>query len=137
MKKLLLGFALSIFMLSSCTVNKPAEQVRTITVSGQGSVTVEPDYVFLKFLVRTSEWNVSRAVERNAQNSNNVINAIKEVGIDENDISTADYRISQDNTKDYPGLYTVYNYISVIVRNVDLAGKIVDVAVKDKVGANG
>ena len=77
MKKLLLGFALSIFMLSSCTVNKPAEQVRTITVSGQGSVTVEPDYVFLKFLVRTSEWNVSRAVERNAQNSNNVIKAIK------------------------------------------------------------
>lgn len=137
MKKLLLGFALSIFMLSSCTVNKPAEQVRTITVFGQGSVTVEPDYVFLKFLVRTSEWNVSRAVERNAQNSNNVIKAIKEVGIDENDISTADYRISQDNTKDYPGLYTVYNYISVIVRNVDLAGKIVDVAVKDKVGANG
>ena len=88
-------------------------------------------------MVKTSDWNVSKAVEKNAQNSNNVINAIKETGVDSNDISTADYRISQDNSKDYPGMYTVYNYINVIIRNVDTAGTIVDVAVKDKIGANG
>lgn len=137
MKKVLLGISLLVLLTSACTVNKPAEQVRTITVSGEGSVSVKPDYVFLKFLVKTSDWNVSKAVEKNAQNSNNVINAIKETGVDSNDISTADYRISQDNSKDYPGMYTVYNYINVIVRNVDTAGTIVDVAVKDKIGANG
>ena len=137
MKKVLLGISLLVLLTSACTVNKPAEQVRTITVSGEGSVFVKPDYVFLKFLVKTSDWNVSKAVEKNAQNSNNVINAIKETGVDSNDISTADYRISQDNSKDYPGMYTVYNYINVIIRNVDTAGTIVDVAVKDKIGANG
>ena len=137
MKKVLLGISLLVLLTSACTVNKPAEQVRTITVSGEGSVSVKPDYVFLKFLVKTSDWNVSKAVEKNAQNSNNVINAIKETGVDSNDISTADYRISQDNSKDYPGMYTVYNYINVIIRNVDTAGTIVDVAVKDKIGANG
>ncbi len=137
MKKVLLGISLLVLLTSACTVNKPAEQVRTITVSGEGSVSVKPDYVFLKFLVKTSDWNVSKAVEKNAQNSNNVINTIKETGVDSNDISTADYRISQDNSKDYPGMYTVYNYINVIIRNVDTAGTIVDVAVKDKIGANG
>ena len=137
MKKVLLGISLLVLLTSACTVNKPAEQVRTITVSGEGSVSVKPDYVFLKFMVKTSDWNVSKAVEKNAQNSNNVINAIKETGVDSNDISTADYRISQDNSKDYPGMYTVYNYINVIIRNVDTAGTIVDVAVKDKIGANG
>lgn len=137
MKKVLLGISLLVLLTSACTVNKPAEQVRTITVSGEGSVSVKPDYVFLKFLVKTSDWNVSKAVEKNAQNSNNVINAIKETGVDSNDISTADYRISQDNSKDYPGMYTVYNYINVIIRNIDTAGTIVDVSVKDKIGANG
>ena len=139
MKKSLgtLGIILSILLVSSCTINKPVEQEKTITVSGSGSVSVKPDLVYLKFLVKTSDWNVSNAVEKNAVNSNNVITAIKEVGVDQNDISTSDYRISQDNSKDYPGMYTVYNYISVLIRNIDIAGKIVDVAVKDKTGANG
>ena len=139
MKKcfLAISFVVSILICSSCTINKPVEQVKTITVSGSGSVSVKPDLVHLKFLVKTSDWNVSNAVEKNAQNSANVIAAIKEVGVDNEDISTSDYRISQDNSKDYPGMYTVYNYISVLIRNIDIAGKVVDVSVKDKVGANG
>ena len=137
MKKCFLGisFVVSILICSSCTINKPVEQVKTITVSGSGSVSVKPDLVHLKFLVKTSDWNVSNAVEKNAQNSANVIAAIKEVGVDNEDISTSDYRISQDNSKDYPGKYTVTNSITVLVRNIEKTGNVIDEAVKN--GANG
>lgn len=127
----------SSLLIMSCTINKPAEKVRTISVSGTGSVSVKPDLVFLKFLVKTTDWNVNKAAEKNATNSTNVINAIKEAGIDVNDISTADYQITQDNSKEYPGMYTVTNTIAVTIRNTEITGNVIDVAVKDKTGANG
>ncbi len=127
-------------LLSSCYINrpvKPEEAVRTITVSGKGFVTLSPDVVSLKFIVRTTEWNVSRAVERNAANTANVFAALKEVGVADSDISTSDYQISQDNSKDYPGQYTVRNSIAVVIRNPDITGKVIDAAVKGNAGANG
>lgn len=138
MKKLLsIIVAGSIFILASCTINKPAEQVRTITVTGTGTVSVEPDLVSLQFLVRTSDWNVSKACEKNAVNSTNVINAVKNAGVDSTDIITSDYRILQDNSKNYPGEYTVYNTISVLIRNTEITGSVIDAAVKNNTGANG
>lgn len=126
-----------VILLSSCTINKPAEQEKTISVTGTGTVSMKPDLIYLKFLIRTSDWNVSKAVEKNAANSENVIKAVLEAGVDSSDISTADYKITQDNSKDYPGMYTVIKTLGVIIRNTENAGKVIDVAVKDKTGANG
>lgn len=127
-------------VFSSCYIGKPGkteEAVRTISVSGSGNVTVTPDVVNLKFLVKTTDWNVSKAVEKNASNTANVFTALKEIGINDSDISTSDYQIYQDNSKDYPGQYTVRNSISVCVRNPEITGNVIDVAVKGNVGANG
>lgn len=132
--------SLGCILFSSCYINKPVkpeEPVRTITVSGSGNVTLSPDVVSLQFLVRTTDWNVARAVEKNAVNTANVFAALKETGISDSDISTSDYQISQDNTKDYPGQYTVRNSIAVCIRNTELTGKVIDAAVKGNVGANG
>lgn len=126
---------LGTIFFSSCTVNKPAEPVRTISVSGTGSVAVKPDQVTLRFFVKTSEWNVNLAAEKNATATTNVLKAIKALEIDEADIATYDYRISQDNSKDYPGKYTVTNSITVLVRNIEKTGNVIDEAVKN--GANG
>ena len=49
----------SVLLASSCTVNKPEEKVRTITVSGTGVVTLPADQLTVRFLVRTSEWNIN------------------------------------------------------------------------------
>lgn len=143
MKKILKSIVLLSFgciLLSSCYINrpvKPEEAVRTITVSGTGNVTLSPDVVSLKFIVRTTEWNVARAVEKNAVNTANVFAALNEVGIASQDISTSDYQITQDNSKDYPGQYTVRNSIAVFIRNPELTGKVIDAAVKGNSGANG
>lgn len=138
MKKIVLAAsAVLALSLTSCTFNKPAETPRYITVSGSGTVSVSPDLVSVKFIVRSSGWNVSQTAERNAINTNNAIEAIKTAGVADDDIFTSDYKITQDNSQAYPGQYTVRNTISVIVRNPDLTGKVIDAAVKQNTGANG
>ena len=127
-------------LLSSCVLGRPAKDeapVRSITVSGTGSVSVKPDMVSVKFIVKSTNWNCPTAAERCAINTANTIAAIKEAGIPESDISTYDYSISQDNTHTYAGEYTVRNTIAVLIRNVDLTGKVIDAAVKNNTGANG
>lgn len=138
-KKIILTSAALLAALSffSCTINRPAEAQRSITVSGSGSVSVYPDLVSVKFLVRTTGWNVSQTAERNSINTQNAIDAIKAAGIAEADIYTSDYKISQDNSQAYPGQYTVKNTISVIIRNPKTTGQVIDAAVKQNTGANG
>ena len=127
-------------LLSSCVLGRPSKEeapVRSITVSGSGSVSVKPDMVSMKFIVKTTGWNCPQTAERNAINTSNTIAAIKEAGIPESDISTYDYSITQDNSHTYAGEYTVRNTIAVIIRNINLTGKVIDAAVKNNTGANG
>ena len=140
MVKSILIIGLGSALLSSCMIGRPAKEdapVRSITVSGSGSVSVKPDMVSMKFIVKNTGWNCPQVTERNAINTTNTINAIKEAGIPESDISTFDYSIVQDNSHNYAGEYTVRNTIAVIIRNVDLTGKVIDAAVKNNIGANG
>ena len=132
---LILIAAGALLLSSSCTVNKPAEQVRTITVSGTGIVTLPADQLSVRFLVRTSEWNVNLARNKNAEITTKVIDKIKELGLASEDITTVDYRITQDNSNSYPGKYTVVNYIQVLIRDISKAGDVIDNAVAN--GANG
>ena len=127
----------TVLLSSSCTINKakPAEQVRTITVTGTGVVTLPADQLTVRFLVRTSEWNVNYARDKNAETTTKVIAKIKEAGVLDNDITTVDYRITQDNSNSYPGKYTVVNYVQVLIRDIDNAGTVIDNAVAN--GANG
>ena len=124
-----------VLFASSCTVNKPEEKVRTITVSGTGFVTLPADQLTVRFLVRTNEWNVNLARDKNAEITTKVIDKIKEAGVSDADITTVDYRISQDNSNTYPGKYTVTNYVQVLIRDLSNAGNVIDNAVAN--GANG
>ncbi len=126
---LLIIAAGSVLFASSCTVNKPEEKVRTITVSGTGVVTLPADQLTVRFLVRTSEWNINYARDKNAETTTKVIEKIKEAGVMEGDITTVDYRISQDNSNPYPGKYTIVNYVQVLIRDINNAGNIIDHAV--------
>lgn len=138
--KSILIIGLGSALLSSCVLGRPAKEeapVRSITVSGTGSVSVKPDMVSMKFIVKTTGWNCPQTAERNAINTTNTINAIKEAGVPESDISTYDYSITQDNSHAYAGEYTVRNTIAVLIRNVDITGKVIDAAVKNNTGANG
>ena len=121
--------ALGVLFCTSCYGGKsecPVAEKNYITVTGTGAVSVKPDMVYLKFSVKTTDWNVNKAADKNAVNTTNVLNALKETGVAEEDISTYDYRISQDNSKDYPGQYTVQNTIVVSVRDINNVGNVID-----------
>lgn len=124
-----------VILSSSCTVNKPEEKVRTITVTGTGIVSLPADQLTVRFLIRTSEWNVNYARDKNAETTTKVITKLKETGILDSDITTVDYRISQDNSNSYPGKYTIVNYVQVLIRDLNNAGTVIDTAVAN--GANG
>ncbi len=143
MKKLIksiLIIGLGTALLSSCVLRRPAKEealVRSITVSGSGSVSVKPDMVSLKFIVKNSGWNCPQVAEKNAVLTTSALNLIKEAGIPDSDISTYDYSITQDNSHTYAGEYTARNTIAVIVRNIDMTGTVIDAAIKSNTGANG
>lgn len=127
-------------ILVSCTINKPQETVRTITVSGTGSVTVKPDQVSLIYSIKTQGWWIETAVTNNANSTNAVINALKEFGLADSDITTYDYNISQARSNNggtdiLNGNYIVSNTISVVIRDVSNVGKLIDL-VAARVGRN-
>lgn len=138
---LMIAGALTIMSaMTSCKItNEAPERVKTISVSGTGSVQVKPDQLSLTFVVKSREWNVNTATTGNATITERVINALKDAGVDSSDISTHDYRITQEtyweNNREYPGRYNVTNTIRILVRNTDLSGAIIDAAVR--AGANG
>lgn len=122
-------------VLMSCTIAKPAAPERSITVNGSASVSIPADKVSLNFLVRTMDWNVNKASDKNAETATKVIEAIKAAGVSSDDITTADYSITQDLSKNYPGQYTVTNNIKVLIRNTSNTGNVIDAAIV--AGANG
>ena len=138
--KSILIIGLGSALLSSCVLSRPTKEeapIRSITVSGSGSVSVKPDMVSMKFIVRNTGWNCPQVTEKNSMLTTNTINAIKEAGIPDSDISTFDYSITQDNSHSYAGEYTARNTIAVIIRNTEITGKVIDAAVKNNTGANG
>ena len=82
MKKLIksiLILGLGSVLLSSCMIARPSKEeapVRSITVSGSGSINVKPDMVSVKFIVKSTNWNCPAAAERNAINTANNIRIV-------------------------------------------------------------
>jgi len=71
----------------------------TINVSGEGSVYTKPDIVVVNLSVVTEGANIESVQEQNTKNTNNVIDFLKDFGVNEKDIKTKEYR-----------LYPKYNY---------------------------
>ena len=66
---------------------------RTITVSGDGKVTVTPDIAMISFSVVTQGKEPETIQEENTEKMNEVISFIKEQGIEPKDIKTSNYNL--------------------------------------------
>ncbi|GAA0730083.1 SIMPL domain-containing protein [Clostridium malenominatum] len=107
-------------------------------VNGLGIVRVQPDVAIVNLGVVTENKDLETAQRENAIKSNSVINALRQMGIDEKDISTASYTIEPqydyvEGRQIFRG-YRVSNILNVKVRNINKVGEVVDNAVKN--GAN-
>lgn len=133
-----IGFLFAASMFMSCVFKKPDTQIRTVTVTGSGQIELESDRASIVLSVQTRNYDVSAAVQENADRMTKVQDALTAAGVGKTDISTQNYSIYQESTyqngRSIPGQYVVSNEIQVTVREIAKAGSLIDTAVK--AGAN-
>lgn len=118
-------FASAVLLFSCNSKNKNEKKPRTIEVSGESSISVPVDQARIRLSIITKNRNIKIATENNNTYTANTIQAIKDCGVDIKDIRTTDYSINQEKDE----IYNVYNGISVLVRNPENVGLIIDSAV--------
>ena len=75
-------------------IGQSYEYVKTINVSGQGKVFAKPDIGQVDLSVVTQADTVAKAVTENNDKMNKISQAMKELGIKEDDLKTAAYNIN-------------------------------------------
>jgi len=113
-------------------------QPQGITVSGQGSVTADPDTALLSLGVSVLADTAREARDRAAGAMKDLLDSLKSNGIDEKDINTTQFSLNPEY--DYSGGgpprlkgYRVTNMVSIKVRDLDRVPEVIDEAV-DAVG---
>ncbi|MBS7619983.1 SIMPL domain-containing protein [Candidatus Bathyarchaeota archaeon] len=112
------------------------QQYKTITLTGSGSASAKADEATLTLGVQTEGPHASEASKKNAELMTKVINAIKDLGLEDEDIETVSYTISPVYDSDYLRVvgYRVVNLVNAKIRDLDLIGKVLDEA--SEAGAN-
>ena len=136
----LLFLVLAILMLVSGQTPAQVTQVTQpplLTAAGEGEVRVRPDLAQVQLGVETEARTASDAREQNASRVDRVIQAIKALGIPDNQIQTSVFQIEpvrrfdQPNQQGLPPIvgYRVSNVITVRTEKLDLVPRIIDASV--------
>jgi hypothetical protein len=140
---LLAGCAGAAFAQTETPTSQPGgskEVTRTLTVNGSGKVYLTPDMVYVTIGVHTEGENAVKTVGENNASTQEVIDTLKGMKIDEKDIQTTNFSISPQKEYDQAGkptgkvLYLVDNSVFVTVRDLSKIGDVLDATVKS--GAN-
>jgi hypothetical protein len=116
------------------------KEIRKITVIGTGSVTSKPEIAVISISVVTRANEASEAQRLNANKMNNIIKALKNAGIKEEQIETTGFSLQPIYEYDKPGKksiivgYECRNSIKVTMEELDKVGEMADLAVNS--GAN-
>ncbi len=114
--------------------------LRTMTVSGSGKVYLTPDIAYVTIGVHTEGYDAKKAVSENNANTQEVISALKALGIDSKDMQTTNFSIYPQQEYDSEGKptgeikYVVDNSVFVTVRDLEMIGDVLNQAVQS--GAN-
>jgi uncharacterized protein YggE len=135
---------LAAILLSACgpttLVSNPAPIPRTLAVTGTGMVYLTPDVAYINIGVHTEKPTATDAVAANNDQTQQVIAALKNAGIDVKDIRTTNFSISPNTqydpqtNKPIGTTYVVDNTVYVTVHQLDKLGDLLDAAVQ--AGAN-
>ena len=113
-------------------VNAPGASTTGLSVSGTGRASGPPDIVQLQLGVQTEARTVADAREQAASAAQAVVDAIKKDGVDDKDIRTTQFSVQPQYDSSVSGrppalrAYRVSNTLSVKVRKLDNASRIID-----------
>ena len=128
---LLLTFVGMVFMTLSETGFAAEKQMRFISMTGHGTVSVAPDRVEISLGVESRAKTAKEALELNTQNMNRVIATLKEGGIEEKYIQTNNFSVRPNyvHSKNSPPKirgYSVDNTVRIHVKKIDKLGDLLD-----------
>jgi uncharacterized protein YggE len=132
-------------MVSACgptTVNQAAPvPMRTLSVAGTGTAYLTPDIAYIYLGVHTEKLTAAEAVAENNTQTEGLIKALTDFGIDAKDIRTTSFSIwpmdkfdPQTGAPTGQKVYSVDNTVYVTVRDLDKLGDLLDTVVQ--AGAN-
>ena len=139
MKKM---FAALLALVCLISASAFAEGERTITVTGNATVLMDADSASVMLGVVSFAKDAGEASALNARRIDGLIRALENAGIQKKDITTSYYYVNArrnygepDENGDYAILgYEVSNSLSVVVRQIDQVGAVIDLALAS--GAN-
>jgi len=133
--------AMILVLLVSACAPASNQNVRTLSVSGSGDALLSPDIAYIYIGVHTENTTAAEAVTENTSQTEALMQAIRDFGIDEKDIRTTNFSIyPMDRFDPASGLpsgektYAVDNTVYVTVRELATLGDLLDTAVQ--AGAN-
>ena len=111
---------------------------KTISLTGAGSAAAQADQATIDLGVQITADSASVAIGENADAMSAVIQAIKLLGISEDDIVTTSYSVYPqydwtESGRVFKG-YTVTNLVQITVKDLDIVGDVIDAAAE--AGAN-
>lgn len=143
---LIVGVLLGSVIVSVADTSQAVQQdqeVNKMHVSGSGEVEIDPDQVIIELGVEVTEDTAQKAREKNAQQTDSVIKAIKSLGIPEDQLETVRFslyeknqnpRIEKEEEQESKPNYRAVNTIRITSNDTDKAAKIIDTAIAK--GAN-
>jgi len=139
---LLMGLALMFSPLVSAQTPEPGQETitRTISVSGTGVVKIDPDTASISLGVIANDESLEVAQETVSTGLVAITQSLTDAGIAAEDIQTTSYNVypvpEYDRDGNYVGVerYEVSAGLTVIVRDIDSVGTVLDAAVD--AGAN-
>jgi uncharacterized protein len=112
--------------------------LNSLTVHGEGEIVVRPDQAKITLGVVTENMSVQTAQQENATISNAVIQALKQLGIEDTSIRTVTYtvfpRYDYVEGKSILRGYEVEHQLEVLIKNLDIIGVVYETAINH--GAN-
>lgn len=119
-----------------------AEEAATLQITGVGEVSVRPDMATVSLGVVTQDEAAAEALARNSAELSRVFDILQQAGIAEADMQTTRFDLTPIHAGDRPGgtdtarieAYRVTNALSVIVRDLDALGEVLDAVAR--AGAN-
>jgi uncharacterized protein YggE len=128
-------------VLSACGSATSQEALRTVSVTGAGQAYLVPDIAYIYVGVHTEKPSASGAMAENNAQTQKMIQALTDFGIDAKDIRTTNFSIwPQDKYDPMTGtptgekIYVVDNTVYVTVRDLPKLGDLLDTVVA--AGAN-
>jgi uncharacterized protein YggE len=126
-------------VLSACGATAQTASPRNMSVNGTGTVSMTPDIAYIYLGVHSENPSASESVADNNVQTQKVIDALKKLGIDENDIRTTNFSIWPSTQYSPDGLvtgtsYVVDNTVYVTIRDLTKLGDLLDSVIS--AGAN-